>query len=128
MLELRRFLPDLDVRAPGLAAHVDDASPGLRHQHYAPLVGASLVSASELDAVWDVEHIGIIGRTVDAMGRAPRAGFTVVLGDDPEAYAHEMFSALYRAERAAPSRLMIAAVPDDETWIGVRDRLLRATA
>jgi L-threonylcarbamoyladenylate synthase len=128
VLELRRFLPDIDVRAPGLAAHVDDASPGLRHQHYAPLGGASMVTASEIDAVWSNDSVGIIARTSDVLGRPPRAGFTAVLGDDPDSYAREMFSALYRAERAAPTQLVIAVVPDDESWIGVRDRLLRATA
>ena len=33
-----------------------------------------------------------------------------------------------RAERARPSRLVIADVPDDDVWAAVRDRLLRATS
>jgi len=128
VLELRRILPDLDVRAPGLAAHVDDASPGLRHRHYAPVGGASTVSAVALPVVWDDADVGLIARESDIEGLPPREGFLAVLPDDADGYARELFAGLYRAERAAPQRLLVVEVPDDEAWIGVRDRLLRATA
>ena len=129
VLELRRFVADIDVRPPGLAAHVDDASPGLRHQHYAPLGGARLIDASELPLLWNDVDVGVIARRVDVAGRlAPRdGGFTALLDDTVDGYAREMFAALYRAERAKPARLVVVNVPDDEAWIGVRDRLLRAT-
>ncbi|HEY1098066.1 MAG TPA: L-threonylcarbamoyladenylate synthase, partial [Myxococcota bacterium] len=102
VLELRRFLPDLDVRAPGQAAHVDDASPGLRHQHYAPLGGARLVDHATLERVWDDVDVGIIVRRADVAGQLPprHGGFTALLDDDAEGYAREIFAALYRAERA----------------------------
>jgi len=127
VLELKRVLPDLDVRAPGLAAHGTDASPGLRHKHYAPEGGAALVPASWLSSLWGDDDTGIIARQRDVVGLAVRRGFVAVLPDDGDGYARELFSALYRAERARPGRLVVVDVPHDESWIGVRDRLLRAT-
>ncbi len=125
--ELRRVLPDLDVRAPGQAAHGDDASPGLRHRHYAPRGGATLTVASALPAVWGDVDVGVVARVSDAQDLGPRPGFLVVMPDDPVGYARELFAALYRAERAAPKRLLIVDVPASGAWLGVRDRLLRAT-
>ena len=130
VLELRRFLPDLDVRTAGSAAHVDDASPGLRHQHYAPLGGAQLIPHEALAALWTDPDVGVIARHGDVAGQLPprAGGFTALLDDDATGYAREIFATLYRAERAAPKTLVIVNVPDDEGWHGVRDRLLRATA
>jgi len=126
VLELRRVLPDLDVRQPGLLAHSDDASPGLRHRHYAPRDGAVLVPSIDVAAVDD--GACIIGRGVDVAGLARSVGEVIVLPDDADGYARELFAALYRAERIAAPRLVIVDVPRDEAWIGIRDRLLRATA
>ena len=127
--ELRRVLPDLDVRAPGLAAHSDDASPGLRHRHYAPDVAVSLVDVCVVGDVWDDASIGVIARAVDVADRAgSRDGFIAVLADDAAGYAKGLYAALYGAERARPRRLVIVDVPHDDAWVAVRDRLLRATA
>lgn len=130
VLELRKLLPDLDVRAPGAAAHIDDASPGLRHRHYAPNVPAFV--CDDLDAVWSDASVGVIARAVDVAGfvadGSARDGFLAVLDDDADAYARGLYAALYLAERARPARLAIAPVPDDDRWAAVRDRLLRATS
>jgi L-threonylcarbamoyladenylate synthase len=104
-----------------------DASPGLRHRHYAPRGGATLIAASALPAVWGDVDVGVVARVSDAQDLGPRPGFLVVLPDDPVGYARELFAALYRAERAAPTRLLIVDVPAGGAWLGVRDRLLRAT-
>ena len=129
LLELRRFLPDLDVRAPGRAAHNDDASPGLRHRHYAPSVPAFL---SDVAAVWGDPGVGVIvdAATADRLtaSQGPHPGFCAVLPGDVAGYARGLYAALYRAERAQPARLMIGVVPDDDAWAAVHDRLLRATS
>jgi L-threonylcarbamoyladenylate synthase len=125
VLELRRVLPDLDVRPPGLAAHVE-ASPGLRHRHYAPSVPSFL--SHDLGAVWSNEDVGVVVGAAEFAARGPRTGFVAVLADDAAGYARGLYAALYQAERARPRRLAIAAVPDDDAWAAVRDRLLRATS
>ncbi len=126
VLELKKVLPDLDVRRPGSAAHVDDASPGLRHRHYAPALPTLLVS--EVDSLWSDDDVALVVDDVTAARLGPRAGFAAVLPAEPRGYARALYAALYRAERAQPARLAVLQVPDDEAWASVRDRLLRATA
>ena len=134
---LLEVLPDLQVREPGLASHtshtdhaghISDASPGLRHRHYAPLGGASLLKAEGLSAVWGNEDVGVICREQDRAMLGPRRGWLMVLPGDVAGFANAIFSALYRAEREGVSDLRIVDVPADDIWLGVRDRLLRATA
>lgn len=129
LLELRRFLPDLDVRAPGRAAHTDDASPGLRHRHYAPSVPASLVA--DLGDVWGDESVFVIvdeDSYEDAVAEFGARGSVVVLPAEPDGYARGLYAALYAAERAQPKHLVIKDVGVDDAWAAVRDRLLRATS
>ncbi len=131
VLELRRVVPDLDVRPAGVAAHVADASPGLRHRHYAPLGGARLIAAATLPSVWGDADVGVIARAVDLAelgGPSAREAFVVTMPNDVDGYGRALFSALYQAERAAPKKLVVVDVPHDDEWLAVRDRLLRATA
>ncbi len=130
VLELRRFLPDLTVRAPGKAAHVDDASPGLRHRHYAPDMPTLLLSRGDprWDTLWSDVDVGVVVTDGFAAERGPRRGPTWTLQREPAAYAARLFAVLYQAERAAPARLVVEDVPVDDAWLGVRDRLLRATS
>lgn len=127
VLELKRVVPDLDVRSPGSAAHIDDASPGLRHRHYAPALPCSLVT--EVHSVWNDEGVAVIVDADTAHRLGPRPGFVVILPPVAAAWARGLYAALYKAERAHPTRLVILRVPgDDDEWAAVRDRLLRATA
>ncbi len=144
VLELRRVLVDLDVKDPGSAAHTDDASPGLRHRHYAPDLPAQLVD--RLDGVWSDDACAVIcsardialfeaGR--DERGAAPapapvRRAPVFRLADDASGYAQGLYAALYAVERAHArgevARLAIVDVRHDDAWAAVRDRLLRATS
>ncbi len=122
---LRALLPDLAIRAAGSLTH-DDASPGLRHRHYAPQGGAQLVTAVN-DEQWRNERTAVIARVCD-VGERVRGGPLLTLPDDVHGYSRELYAALYRAERVAAETLLVVDVPHDEAWSAVRDRLLRATA
>jgi L-threonylcarbamoyladenylate synthase len=130
--ELRALVPDLVVRAPGHAAHGDEASPGLRHRHYAPaLARVRRADLAGLRAAWPgtaalLVRAGTAGTLRQALGA--RAAPTHLLDDDPAGFARGLFAALYRIERAQPAELVIEEPPDDERWLAVRDRLLRATS
>jgi L-threonylcarbamoyladenylate synthase len=133
LLEIRHVLPELDVRAPGLAAHAHDASPGLRHRHYAPAVlGTELVGTDAIAAAWGDDEVGVVVRATTARMLGPRTGFHAVLPDDAPGFARELYAALYRAETAHPRRLLLQEPPregsSDDAWAAVRDRLLRASA
>lgn len=125
--EIRAFLPDAVMRMPGQAAHLDDAaSPGLRHRHYAPAL-AALQLVDDVTAHWAGDAALLVpAGTAQRLG--PRAALLEVLPDDAAGYARELYAALYRLERKAPARLIVEAVPGDDAWIAVRDRLARALA
>lgn len=124
--EIRAFLPDVTGRAPGQAAHASDASPGLRHRHYAPAV-AAVELVDDVAPHWASDD-AILARASTAGRLGPRAALLEVLPDDAAAYARGLYAALYRLERARPARLVVEDVPADAAWTAVRDRLLRATS
>ena len=103
---------------------------GTLASHYAPRTAASLVAPAilcaeiaQLDA--RDEAIAVLARTV-----APPADFAGVwLGApmDATAYAHDLYAALRQLDAANADVILIEAVPDDDAWLAVRDRLLRAT-
>ncbi len=49
-------------------------------------------------------------------------------GIRPDAYAHELYAHLRALDRSACAHILVQAVPDDERWDAVRDRLTRAAA
>lgn len=128
--ELRALLPDLVVRAPGLAAHDGEASPGLRHRHYAPAVArVRLAGIDALRAAWrEPATLLLRAGTANALREQldPRMGPVHLLDDEPAGFARGLYAALYRIERERPAELLIEEPPADEAWLAVRDRLLRA--
>jgi L-threonylcarbamoyladenylate synthase len=129
---LRALVPDLVVRPPGTAAHGDEASPGLRHRHYAPaLARVRLAGAAELGAAWPGAATLLV-REGTARSLRERQGTRAAplhtLDDGPAGFARGLYGALYRIERERPAELLIEEPPADEAWLAVRDRLLRATS
>jgi L-threonylcarbamoyladenylate synthase len=120
--EIAAFLPELAVI--GKDADARAASPGLRHRHYAPAI-ADVRVIDDVGPHWDADA-ALLCRRADAVGRAPRAAPTEILEDDAVSYARSLFAALYRLERARPTRLLIARVPEHEAFAAVRDRIARA--
>jgi L-threonylcarbamoyladenylate synthase len=115
--ELREVLGDVETRAPG-PAHVDEASPGLRHRHYAPAIAH--VRIEDPAPHWNSDA-AILARS----SRGSRLAPTEILPDTPAEFARELYAALYRLERARPQMLVIEPVPDDDKWLAVKDRLTR---
>lgn len=124
--KLRALLPDIVTRTAGQAAHVKDASPGLRHRHYAPAI-ASLLLVEDVAPHW-ASDAALLVRAASERRLGVRPAQLEVLPDDVDGYARALYAALYRLERAAPARLVIEAVPHEDAWLAVRDRLARAVA
>ena len=126
MLALTRVLG----RAPrGPDADTPRAS-GTLASHYAPWTAAALVAPTILCA--EIEQLGardeavaVLARTVprpdDFMGTWFRAPL------DAAAYAHDLYAALRELDAANADVILIESVPDDDAWLAVGDRLLRAT-
>ena len=49
-------------------------------------------------------------------------------GIRPDAYGHEFYAHLRALDRSACAHILVQAVPEDERWDAVRDRLTRAAA
>ena len=105
-------------------------SPGQHHRHYAPRARITVLDRSALEqhvSASDPERTGII-----TLGTPPAAAmnfrFVTEMPDHAGHYAARLYAALHHADQCGCADLLIEAVPTDETWLAVRDRLSRASA
>lgn len=108
-------------------------APGMMERHYAPAARVRLFAPHDLPAVeGEIARVTAEGARVGAVtrgGPAPRGATDVVrLLDDPDGYARGLYDALHTLEGAGCALIVIERVPDDDRWLGVRDRLTRAAA
>lgn len=104
--------------APPVVARSAVRAPGTLARHYAPQTPTFLVERAAPGA-----DEGVLARRP----RPPGAeGVWLVLPDDPEGYARHLYAALRAADARGLRTLWVEAVPEDEAWLAVRDRLARA--
>jgi len=126
MLELARVLGRVP-RIPGADA---PRAPGTLASHYAPRTPASLVAPSVLCAEIAQlnardEDVAVLARTVAQP--AEFAGVWVRAPVHAAGYAHDLYANLRRLDAANADVILIESAPDEETWLAVSDRLVRAT-
>ncbi|MGZ3448206.1 MAG: L-threonylcarbamoyladenylate synthase [Polyangiales bacterium] len=99
-------------------------SPGLLAKHYSPR--AKLEIADRTRALELVER----GERVAFVAFAdPVDGATnVLMPQDPGAYASRLYATLHDLDSQGISIIVVALLPADEAWLGVRDRLSRAAS
>lgn len=126
---LRGALPDISIREIGSACLDSIGSPGLSAKHYAPQIAhVRLASSAEIAEHWN-SPVAMLIRQETYEQNAPRSeGITEILANNPVSYAHELYAALYRLENTNSQTLLIEEVPSDESWLAIRDRLMRACA
>jgi L-threonylcarbamoyladenylate synthase len=121
------------LAAPELVAREEAprASPGLSERHYAPRARLVVFDATAPEhAVAVARESAARGERVGALVRgATPAGVTHVerLPADPDGYARGLYAALHACDDAGCALVLVEAVPDDDAWTGVRDRLRRAS-
>jgi L-threonylcarbamoyladenylate synthase len=105
-------------------------SPGMLARHYAPRTPMELAEGGE-ERVRQLSRDGLrVAWLVwfDADEEALPAGVTVVrLPSDAGGYAAELYQALHRLDEISIDRIIAALPPEGEEWLGVRDRLRRAS-
>lgn len=105
------------------------ASPGMLSRHYAPDAVTKLVDLSALRSTIAGlpadARIGVIVRAQTAPDDLRIAGWER-LGNDPAAYARELYAALHRLEAAGVTHVVLERPPDAPGWEAVLDRLTRA--
>lgn len=104
-------------------------APGTLASHYAPLTGTSLVESNELLPA--IEALLRQGRRVAVLARQPaavddRRVFWQPAAHDPETYAHDLYAYLRQLDALQYDHILVEAVPEDDAWLAVRDRLRRA--
>jgi L-threonylcarbamoyladenylate synthase len=127
LAKLRTVVPDIVV---GVA--VDSPRvPGSTQAHYAPVTPLSIVTGGELDQLADKLSAG--GQRVAVLAqrlplRTHKYVTWVNAGTRPDPFAHDLYAHLRSLDKAGTTRILVQAVPDDEKWDAVRDRLMRASA
>jgi L-threonylcarbamoyladenylate synthase len=116
-----------------LGAPLPDAprAPGSQAAHYAPATPLSIVKPGELDAV--VASLSESGQRVAVLAQRPPLGTYrhvtwVNAGSRVDGYAHDLYAHLRGLDRSGCVRILVQAVPEEERWDAVRDRLMRAAA
>jgi len=105
--------------------------PGSHASHYAPSTPLTIASGDQIEQL--AADLSAHGGRVAVLARRPpmRAHQFVTwinAGIRPESYAHDLYAHLRALDRSACSRILVQAVPDEERWDAVRDRLARAAA
>lgn len=105
--------------------------PGAVIGHYAPLTPLSIVDKGELDGIAAALSEG--GQRIAVLAQRPplrtyRHVTWVNAGTRVDSYAREFYNHLRTLDRASCARILVQAVPEDERWAAVRDRLQRAAA
>ena len=105
-------------------------SPGMLARHYAPRTPMECVpdgrervrqySCAGLRVAW------LVWFDVDP-GAVPADVRIVQLPSDAPGYAAQLYQALHALDDAGVDRIVTALPPDGEEWLGVRDRLRRAS-
>ncbi|MCL4316572.1 MAG: L-threonylcarbamoyladenylate synthase [Gammaproteobacteria bacterium] len=103
-------------------------APGLLARHYAPATPLRIVARENLEQqiralLAQNKRVAVIAYTQRA---EPAQAHYYFLSPDPVSYAHDLYATLRAADAAQHDVLLLEAVPEDEVWLAVRDRLTRA--
>ncbi len=112
-------------------------SPGQLQKHYSPrarLVVAFWKSDIELGRIaereaaaagTDLHHIHIIAH--EKIPQANPFGRVAIIPHDSEAYARAIYAELHRSDELGATVILVEALPPEEDWDGIRDRLTRGS-
>ena len=125
--QLQRVVGEVLTQPSAQAAR----APGSHGAHYAPTTPLAIASSEELEQL--AGDLSGPGHRIAVLAQRPplRAHQFVTWingGTRPEAYAHDLYAHLRALDKSACVRILVQAVPGDERWDAVRDRLARAAA
>lgn len=102
-------------------------SPGLVRRHYAPRTRLVVVRPELLEEalVSLGPEVGVLTR--DGRTLAAPVAAHVALPDEPNGFGAALYATLHRLDEGGHACLVVEAVPDDDAWAAVRDRLARAS-
>jgi L-threonylcarbamoyladenylate synthase len=134
--ELRAVLGEVDLGATAVPESERRASPGMDARHYAPRTPLTLLPdraaiAARIAARPSVRHgvilCGGFPRQCDGALAADASTTIVALPDDPAGYARALYATLHDLDSGGLDAILVEAVPATDAWLGVADRLARAS-
>lgn len=122
--EIERVIGELAVGGPAPRA------PGDRLQHYAPSTPLEIVPWEALEAragemVARQEKVAVLAMRPPLLTK--RFMTWINAGKKPETYAHNLYNHLRTLDRAGCARILVQALPEEERWAAILDRLQRAS-
>jgi L-threonylcarbamoyladenylate synthase len=131
--ELRAIAPDVQMQSQRAETAAGRASPGMDERHYAPrarlIIAAHREQALRMadDLSTGDARVGLVVRDrVAATLRSPTL-LARVLSRDPTLYARRLYETLHELDDAGVTTIVVEAVPEDEAWSAVADRLKRGS-
>ncbi len=106
-------------------------APGRQRSHYAPRTPLAIIDAGALPAA--VARAGAAGERIAVLARsaAPPVASELVwrqMPPRPAGYGRALYATLRELDRAGVSCILVEALPPDEAWAAIADRLARAAA
>lgn len=124
---------DITGSANGTASATTDIPrvPGSHSAHYAPATPMSIVPADDIERL--AASLSEGGQRIAVLAQRPPLGTYrsvtwINAGPRVDAYAHDLYNNLRTLDKAGCAYILVQAVPNDERWEAVRDRLARGAA
>ncbi len=105
-------------------------SPGMMPRHYAPRTVLEIAAGTGVERIGELCRQGLrVGWiTLGEPDCVPSGAVHQTLPDDPAGYAARFYAALHDMDEENLDRIVMAAPPDTDAWLAIRDRLMRASA
>lgn len=128
---LRMIVPDVDASEALAGTQEPRVSPGMEARHYAPRAQLLLAGTLE-EALHIVQTISARGGRAGLIVRepppaTPDAVLVRQLPNQPAQYARLLYRTLHDLDDERVDAIVVHAVPRDQSWWAIADRLRRAT-
>jgi L-threonylcarbamoyladenylate synthase len=101
--------------------------PGAMASHYAPQTPLRIISTAELPNILTTYTAPFALLIRKEIPHLPSHIHPIVMPIDPTHYAHLLYSTLRLVDKERLHEIIVEALPMDEAWDGIRDRLQRAS-
>ncbi len=129
--DLASIVGEIEVPSQHLVEETPRPSPGMLHRHYAPRGELHIFAPQHRDGAALLARQAVEAqRTVGALLLSPLDApiqHPIVMPDEPAAYARMLYAGLHSLDDLGCDVILVEQVPSTSAWVGVRDRLQRAS-
>lgn len=106
-------------------------APGMHHLHYAPTTKTILLSSNKILSFLNglqAQDFPIALLTCELEAPHTANVHVTKMPNDPKIYAHQLYDTLRQLDHQHYQHIIIEAVPHDNAWVAIHDRLSKASA